>query len=125
MLDALGRWGVPYMEEGPAPGDEFRERWLAWPAELFLEDREPELPPVAIELWVGEEPMVLRTAGGEVHAQVGRAERPDAVLRGTPHVILGVLSGQLELDQARERGLVLEGDERALERVQPQAAPAL
>jgi len=33
VLDALGRWGVPYMTEGPREGDQFRSRWLAWPAE--------------------------------------------------------------------------------------------
>jgi DNA-binding HxlR family transcriptional regulator len=122
VLDALGRWGVPYMAEGPAPEDEFRGRWLAWPAEFFLVDREPDAAPIAIVLRVGEEPMVLETADGEVHARPGDAVDPDAVLTGGPHEILGVLSGQLDLAAARARGVSFEGDERALARVIPAAA---
>jgi DNA-binding HxlR family transcriptional regulator len=124
VLDELGRWGIPYMADGPAEHDEFRNRWLAWPAELFLADREPSAPPIEIELRTGEEPMVLQAGGGEVHARPGAAEDPAAVLTGTPHVILGVLSGQVDLAGARARGLRFEGDERALGRVQPLAATA-
>ena len=61
VLHELGLWGVPYMAEGPAPEDSFRGRWLAWPAELFLTDLEPDGPPVSIELRAGEEPVVLET----------------------------------------------------------------
>lgn len=80
VLDALSRWGVPYMVEGPAEADSFRARWLAWPAERFLEDRDPEAPAVAIELRTGEEPMVLEAAGwtSRTHASWGCG------WRGTP-----------------------------------------
>jgi DNA-binding HxlR family transcriptional regulator len=122
VLDALGRWGVPYMAEGPEPDDAFRARWLAWPAESFLVDREPDAPPVAIEVRVGDEPMVIEAAGGEVHARPGDADSPDALLSGSPHEVLGVLSGRLDLAAARARGVRFEGDERALARLVPAAA---
>ena len=118
VLHELFRWGIPYMVEGPEPEDEFRSQWLSWPAELFLTDSEPAQPPIAIELRAGGEPVVLETAGGEVHAHLGRAAQPDAVLTGTPHVILGVLSGQLDLPSARALGLQYEGDPDALDRMQ-------
>jgi DNA-binding HxlR family transcriptional regulator len=119
VLDALGRWGIPYMVAGPDAEDEFRNQWLAWPAELFLADSEPAGPPVAIELRAGEGPMVIETSDGAVRARAGSAEHPDAVLSGAPQVILGVLSGELDLAAARDRGLRFEGDARALARLQP------
>ena len=44
VLLALGRWGAPYMSDGPSEDDQFRSRWLAWPAAMFLTDGEPERP---------------------------------------------------------------------------------
>src|SRR4051812_19082344 len=67
VLDALGAWGMPYVVEGPAPDDPFRGRWLAWPAERFLTDGEPDRPPIAIELRAGEgadDPVVVETVDG-------------------------------------------------------------
>jgi DNA-binding HxlR family transcriptional regulator len=119
VLDELGRWGVPYMADGPAGGDEFRNRWLAWPVEAFLADREPDGAPVRIELHTDEGPVVIEADGGEVRVRPGACEHADAVLEGTPHQILGVLSGSVALEQARERGLRFEGQERALARVLP------
>ena len=114
------------MAEGPAPGDSFREEWLAWPAEIFLADSRPQEPTIAIEVWAGEEPMVIETVAGAVRARPGRAEHADAVVRGTPHQVLALLSGELDLAAARERGLEFAGAEGALERVRPKhAAPAL
>jgi hypothetical protein len=109
------------MTDGPAETDQFREQWLAWPAELFLADRHPDRPPVSIELQAGERPLVIETAEGAVHVRRGPAERPDAILTGSPHPILGLLSGHLDIDDARRRGVRMEGDLGALERVLPQA----
>src|ERR1035437_4895182 len=113
VLNALGRWGIPYMVAGPDAEDEFRNQWLARPAELFLADTEPAAPPVAIELRAGEGPMVIETSHGAVRARAGSTEHPDAVLSGAPQVILGVLSGELDLPAARDLGLHFEGDARA------------
>ena len=122
VLDALGRWGVPLMADGPCEGDEFRSRWLAWPAENFLRDGEPDGPPATIELDAGGEPVVIEVASGTVHARPGTVDEPDASLSGSPHTLLGVLSGQLDLDTARSLGLELRGDEQVIRRVQPLAA---
>jgi DNA-binding HxlR family transcriptional regulator len=121
VLDALGRWGVQLMAEGPSEGDEFRSRWLAWPAETFLQDGEPDGPPATVELDAGGEPILLEISHGEVHARPGTVEEPDARLSGSPHTLLGVLSGHLDLEAARARGLQLRGDEKVIRRVQPLA----
>jgi len=124
MMDELGRWGIPLMTAGPADGDQFREQWLAWPAELFLSDREPAGPPVSIELRTGERPLVIETAGGTVHVRRGTAEQPDAVLAGPPHPILGLLSGHLDIDAARRHGVRIDGELSALRRVLPSSPVA-
>jgi DNA-binding HxlR family transcriptional regulator len=127
VLDELGAWGVPYMADGPAAGDAFRGRWMTWPAEQFLTDSEPERPPVSVELR-GEEDgdrVLVETTGGAVRARPARPDdRPDALLDGAPYAILGLLSGQITLAQARERGLRVEGDTSVLDRLQPAGAPA-
>jgi DNA-binding HxlR family transcriptional regulator len=119
VIDALGRWGVPYIAEGPAPGDHFRGRWLTWPTEMFLIDARPHEPPVTIALDAGEEPVLVEAADGEVRASVRGGDPPDAVLAGTPFEILCVLSGRVALADARAGGVRFEGDERALARLQP------
>ncbi len=125
MLDELGSWGVPYMAEGPAPEDAFRGRWLAWPAERFLIDGEPGEPPVSIELRTGEDPVVVETVDGAVRARPATpSESPDLVLSGSPHAILGLLSGQIDAAEARRRGLSVEGEERVLSRLRPANVPA-
>jgi DNA-binding HxlR family transcriptional regulator len=129
LLDALGAWGVPYIAEGPAPEDAFRGRWLAWPAERFLTDAEPGRAPVSIELragdGAGEDRVVVETAEGAVRARAAvPGEHADAVLTGPPHTILGLLSGQIDLAEARRRGLRAEGEVGVLERLRP-AFPAV
>jgi DNA-binding HxlR family transcriptional regulator len=119
VLHELGLWGIPYMADGPAPEDVFRGRWLAWPAELFLTDREPDGPPASIELRTEGDSVVIEAAGGEVRVRPGPADRPDAVISGAPHQILGLLSGQLDAEEARRGGLRIEGEAGVLERLRP------
>jgi len=129
VLDELGAWGVPFMVEGPAPDDAFRGRWLAWPAERFLTDADPDAPPVSVELRAGDgdgaDPVVVETVEGAVRARpAGAGEQPDAVLSGSPHAILGLLSGQIDVAEARRRGVRIDGEERVLARLRPAAALA-
>jgi len=125
VLEQLGQWGAPLMFE-PAEEDAFRAHWLALPVELFLEDHEPNRPPVTIELRTGEQPMMIETLDGGVRARPGPARDPDLVLSGAPYVIVGLLSGRLSLADARARGLKSEGDAGTLRRIQAKAsAPAV
>lgn len=101
--------------------DAFRSHWLALPAKLHLSDQTPELPPVTIELRAGDEPMIIETVDGTVRNRPGSAQDPDAVLVGTPQLIVGVLTGKLDLAEARAAGLRYDGDPKILRRVQGQA----
>ena len=125
VLDALGRWGVPLMSE-PAEGDEFRSHWLSFPVQLFLGDREPQRPAEVIELRASGagEPVHVQVGGGEARQLEQRVAHPDAVLSGTPQLVLGLLSGHLDLAQARGRGLRYAGEPRLLERARGDGAGA-
>lgn len=117
-VHALARWGIPLMVDDDAH-DAFRGHWLTFPVDLFVADRTPDRAPITIELRMGDEPMHLETAGGAVHVRNGSADHPAAVLTGTPRQVLGVLTGMVDLADARALGLRYEGDEKALRRIKP------
>lgn len=119
VVHELGRWGVPYMVNGPAREDAFRGHWLAWPVELFLHDRDPDGPPLQIALEVDGDPLVLHASGGTITVAPGTAEDPDASIAGSPYAILGVLSGRSRIEDASRHGVRLVGDEQAIRRLVP------
>ncbi len=121
VLLELGRWGAPLLGKhlSKARKDEFCSHWLSLPLKLYLRDHAPERHPISIELRTGEEPMQVEVAGGAVRIHPGSAKHPDAVLTGTPQLILGVLAGKLGLAEARAAGLRYDGDIEVLRRVQP------
>ena len=121
VVEALGRWGGPLVAR-PIGDDEFRSHWLALPIELHLTDNAPKEPPITIEVRTADEPMLVETVDGKVRARPGRAEHPDAVLTGTASQVLGLLTGKLDLAEARRRGAKFEGDAKAIERVQPKTS---
>lgn len=116
VLNTLGAWGVRYMAQ-PAEDDEFRSHWFAFPATLFLHDREPDGPPIAIELRTTGRPAVIEVAGGAVSTRLGTTPSPDLVLSGSPQLILGLLSAHLTPEAARDAGLEIEGDAGVLARL--------
>jgi DNA-binding HxlR family transcriptional regulator len=118
VLRELGRWGGPLLM-GADGEDAFHSYWMALPLQLYYVDPSPESPPVKIQLETGDEPIFLETDSGKVRARRGRVGEPDALLRGDPKSVIGVLSGRLELESARKAGLVAEGDLAALARVRP------
>jgi DNA-binding HxlR family transcriptional regulator len=120
VLKALGRWGSPLVTR-PIDGEEFRSHWLALPLESNLVDHAPRRPPVTIEVWTGEHPMLVTTKDGGVRVRPGRDEAADARMTGTPSQVLGVFLNKLDLATAKRRGLKFEGDLEALRRVQPES----
>jgi DNA-binding HxlR family transcriptional regulator len=116
VLAALLQFGASKMADPPGD-DVVRSHWFTFPAEQFLVDHAPEEPPVTIEVRTGDQPLVLETADGRVRARTGTADEPDAVISGDPQLVMGVLSGGLELAEAKRGGLRYEGDPKALSRV--------
>jgi DNA-binding HxlR family transcriptional regulator len=119
VLRELLRWGMPLMEEGPADGDVFRGQWMTWGAEMALTDREPDAPPVTIQVLADDEPAYIEVAGGGVRLTPGRAAHAAAAVRGPVHPILGLFTGHIDLATAGEMGVECDGEIGALERVLP------
>ncbi len=114
-VEAIGRWGVRYMAER-GENDAFRGHWFAFPARFFLHDREPDGPPVSIELRAGASPAVIEVSG-TVHTRLGTAAAPDLVLSGDPQLILALFAGARSAVEAAELGLQMSGDAAVLQRV--------
>jgi DNA-binding HxlR family transcriptional regulator len=123
-LQALARWGVPLMAEGPAPRDAFRGHWMTFPAELFLRRAQAGEVPVRVELRADGEALVVESQAGELHTRPAGGEQADAVLAGTPLLLLGTLSGRLRLEDAEAAGLTCTGDRDAVLRLLPEQASA-
>jgi DNA-binding HxlR family transcriptional regulator len=123
VVFALGRWGAPFLAEA-AESEAFQTHWLSLPLEVYLADHNPELPPVTIEVRTGDEPLIIETVEGAVLAHAGTTQHPDAVLTGPPRLVMGVLTGRLDLASARADGLGYEGDPEILRRLQPRALAA-
>src|SRR5215472_4993376 len=122
VLIELGRWGTELMAE-PIGDDAFHSHWLAFPAELYLEDQTPDRPPIAIELRIGGDTTTLETVDGGIHTRAGAAEDPDLILTGNPQAILGLLTGRLDVATAQARGLEHQGSTTVLRRLQPGKRP--
>lgn len=119
VLRGLLDWGMPLMVEGPAPDDVFMGQWMKWPAEMALADRDPDGPPVRIQVLADGEPALLETSEGSVRFALGQVDDPDAELRGPAHTVLGLLTGHVDLDGAAARGVEWGGQRAVIERVLP------
>jgi DNA-binding HxlR family transcriptional regulator len=118
VVHAIGRWGGALLGERRA-GDAFCSHWIALPVELFLKDRTPGRPPIAIEIECGDQPLVVETVDGAVRTRLGRAAHPDVVLTGAPHLVLGMLTGKISREEATKQGLRYQGALKVLRRIQP------
>jgi DNA-binding HxlR family transcriptional regulator len=121
VLDALGRWGTRYMRE-PAEGDRFRGQWFAFPARMFLQDNNPDGPPLSIELHAASSPAVIEVSGGSIRTRLGTAAAPDLILTGEPQLVMAMVCGYLSCAEGADLGVQISGDPSVLNRVLPQAA---
>lgn len=123
VLDDLTRWGLPLMRQ-PKEEDVVQSRWLASALEMMLTDRDPQAPPVALELRTGDQPIIIEVANGEVHARVAAGSGADATLRGPPTPIMGLLIGFLDLPGAQAKGIEVDGDVAVIDRIRAPAPPS-
>ncbi|HTU97019.1 MAG TPA: helix-turn-helix domain-containing protein [Solirubrobacteraceae bacterium] len=133
VLESLVRWGMPLMTEDNT-GDAVRSHWLAWAIELVLVDRQPDAPPVTVEVRAGEEPFVVETRDGRLVTRRGPvseagtseaadasdasdASAADATISGEARPVMGLLLGILGLREATAAGVSYAGDPAILERI--------
>ncbi len=119
VLEQIGRWGAPLLDTASSR-DVFCAHWIAMPAR-HLRDNAPDGPPVRIELRAGDEPVTVEAANGVVRTRPGAAEHPDAILTGSPRLLLALLRGEMDVERACAAGLRLTGNAAAVRRLQPAA----
>jgi DNA-binding HxlR family transcriptional regulator len=124
VLNALGEWGRHLMVT-EHEGDSFRAHWLAYAAASFTADAAPEAAPVVVQLISGDESAVIEVGGGEVRSRAGRALAAELMLDGPPRLVLGLITGMIDMAQATEGGLRATGDLGVLTRLrrEPDAQP--
>ena len=120
VLHAFGNWGAALMAT-PQGSDVFLGHWLAFPISRLI-DNAPDRPPVTIQVHTGDQPVVVETVDGSVRARPGTVDDPDVVVSGPPDELIALLRGRIGIAEAAKRGLRIEGDPAALQRLQP--APA-
>jgi DNA-binding HxlR family transcriptional regulator len=121
---ALGRWAGPLMgERGEAA---FRPQWLRHMAIARFEGVDRRRRDMVVEVRVEDgEPSTFVSSGGRVHLVRGPAVAPDVVLSGPADGVAGLLGGRLSVEDARSRGVRVEGDAAMLAGLQPRTgAPA-
>ena len=116
VLDALFRWGIPLMTE-QKPRDAVRSHWLAGALEAMLVDRDPDAPPLALELQTGDQPIAIEARDGLIQTRLGSADSPELTLSGPPNPIMGLLLGLLDLANAKTWGVEHRGDPAVLDRI--------
>jgi DNA-binding HxlR family transcriptional regulator len=118
ILHELGTWGVPELAGG-AETDAFQTHWLAFSMGNGFVDAHPDRPPTTIAIRTGDAPLTLEVADGRVQATQGGVDDADLVVTGDHRIVVDLLLGGIDLDEAVARGLQLEGNVDALERLQP------
>jgi DNA-binding HxlR family transcriptional regulator len=118
VVAAIGQWASPLMGS-IADGDAFRSHWIVHPVAALFPGVDRARPELTIEVRCGNEPRTIRSTGGRVSVQPGRAAAPDLVLTGPPDATIGLLAQQIDAAEAKARGLAITGDVRLLRRLRP------
>jgi DNA-binding HxlR family transcriptional regulator len=103
---ALTRWGGAQLVDGPRRGDTFRPQWLVLALRSLLPARAPRTPRTAVAFVVPGARVVVRGGDGTLSVTLDDATDVDASVSGDPAAILGVVSGELELRDARAAGRI-------------------
>lgn len=117
VIRELVRFGARYMADPLGDDVQFRGHWLAFPVSELLEDADPDGPPAVMEIRTGGPPVFIELAEGRLRTAPTAPRDADLVLAGPAQVVLGVLTGQLELSVARQLGLEAQGSTAPLKRL--------
>jgi len=128
VLLELMRWGMPLMAEEMS-GAAFRAEWAVYVARLFCTDHAPTAGSELAEFRADGEVWYLEADHGRLSCVVGAPATTNVTVTGEARTLMGLTTGVLTLDQARDLGLELEGDPEVLARVlgpgvRTSAAPA-
>lgn len=120
VIRELLKWGAPTVPSAPADAT-FQMHWLSQPARYLLVDHRPDLIPVTIRFGDTGDGFDLTAGDGRVSVTPCAADiAVAATVDGPGPVLVDLLRGHLSLDSAVARGVVVQGDRGAFQRVLPQ-----
>jgi DNA-binding HxlR family transcriptional regulator len=117
VIAALQEWGLPTMPN-VVEGETVRGNWLGLLGQLRLRDARPERGALTIAIDTAEAPVHLVSRDHTFEIRRGRPATAEVRLSGEARLIGGYLSGFLPLEEARRRGLNVDGDVEALQRLE-------
>ena len=120
VLEALATWGVRHLDSALGTGKGvFRSHWLAFPVSRSWQAPADGScgPGWTIEIRVGDDPVTVEVAHGQVRTVAGSAENPTLVIEGPPGPVVSYIAGAVDTDQAKSAGVAVSGDEAILERL--------
>jgi DNA-binding HxlR family transcriptional regulator len=115
-VNELVRWAAPLMLAGQGT-DAFRTRWLELPLGLMFGGIDPERPDMQLEIRTADDILTVEAADGRVEVRTGPAPAPDVVVSGPPELVVGLMSGALDEDDAVAQGVRVLGDLGIVERL--------
>jgi DNA-binding HxlR family transcriptional regulator len=95
----IARWGARYMVQGREDGDHFEPDWVRLAALCFAATHETPALQIGFRIAQGSRhpDLVFRATGGPAGTRVDLEEHPnDAILRGEPVALLGVIAGAVD-----------------------------
>jgi DNA-binding HxlR family transcriptional regulator len=108
-LNALARWASPLMDEMSAT-DTFQSSWLGFPIGYIFGGGREDRPECAVEIRTDDGPVTMESSNGKVRFHRGPADSPDLVLTGSPNVVMAILAGRIDEDEAEGLGAHTLGD---------------
>lgn len=113
----LGKWGSQFVPASAEGAHVLRLGSYALTLKTFFRPEHAQGLDETYELHVENEVLQVQVRAGDIHVQQGEASRADMVLYADMPSYLGLLSRQIEPEEAASRGLIrVEGDQGALTR---------
>jgi len=119
VVRELLKWGAPTVPDAPADAT-FQMHWLSLPARYLLRDNRPHEPTVTVRFGDLRDGFDLTASGGTVNISPCRADaRLTAEITGPGPALVGLIQGNIPLDQAGNADITIIGDAGALQRILP------
>lgn len=113
----LGKWGSQFVPPSMEGASLLHVGSYALTLKTFFRPEQARGIDEIYELHVDGEVLHVQITAGEIHVRQGETHKADAVFHTDMRSYLGLLAGEVQPDQALERGLIrVEGDPGALDR---------
>ncbi|MGO1974764.1 MAG: winged helix-turn-helix transcriptional regulator [Propionibacteriaceae bacterium] len=123
VIRELLKWGAATVPDAPADAV-FQMHWLALPARHLLRDNSPTGEELTVRFGDVRDGFDVLASHGTV--EVGPCDpdsEPLATVRGPGPALVGMIQGAIPRDRRTAVGIVIAGDERAVDRILPTGSP--